>query len=109
MKYTDLDEDDKDVLSSRLSKDQAFFDKLKVDYRCENNKSLCFSCKGLELARTEFKIFHARCEYFYIPLVLNPDEPIIECSFYENRKIMSLPEMKEIATLIDNKDRKMGF
>lgn len=105
MRYKDLDGDVKEDLDKIINK--SFY--TPMIKKLDKNKNLCFTCKGFEFAKTEFNIIYAHCGYFFKDLRVNPDDPIIECTNYMNKNIMNLQEMKEIAYLIDNKDKKIGF
>ena len=73
------------------------------DYSCYG---LCSDCNYLITAESEFKILIAKCAELEIKLT--SAQPIIKCTKYNKRGQMSLWDMKDIAILIDDKE-KIGF
>ena len=81
----------------------------------ENNKQnirtnefgLCNNCKHLQVAKSEFRTLFAQCYEFEIRL--NSNEPITECTNYNQRNQLNLSEMKEIAYIIEDKGKDVGF
>jgi hypothetical protein len=79
--------------------------------RCNaNNNSnfgLCNDCKHLQLARTEFSVLFAKC--FEFEIFLRENQKTIECTHYNQKNSLSLSEMKDIAYIIEVKNKEIGF
>ena len=106
MKFKDLDDKDKQELG-----DIIYSKEYDPNYRGSLNNSkingLCSSCVHYEFAESAFSIVFSYCKNFDIRI--KKIEPILECTSYKDRNIMSLDEMKDIAYLIDNTEKKIGF
>lgn len=70
---------------------------------------LCATCKNLRVAKTRFGSIYAECTEFYEKIKLRPEDPIIDCSYYEKLGNPSLMFMKEIAIILDIKKKEIGF
>ena len=70
---------------------------------------LCSSCTLLQYVRTEFSVLRARCADFRIDL--HENNPVLECTGYEERGQLTLQLMVSMATMIDapKNTQKIGF
>lgn len=102
----DPPEIDREKLGARLEKASQKLG-LKTD-RFVDTKSLCTSCQWAFIARQASKnhrLIHCTAGYpgGYIP------DDIIECNSYMNVTQLSLAQMADIAMLVGDKERKVGF
>ena len=106
MKYKDLDEKNQQKLTDIIynkdcdSKFKGSLSRDKID-------GLCNSCTYFEFAESEFNIIFSYCKCFDIKI--KKVDPVLECTSYNDKNIMSLDDMKDIAYLIDNTEKKIGF
>lgn len=105
MRYKELKEDERAGLDNIIN-DAHFNKKFEVGVGC-SKQSLCTTCKFLNFAKSEFKIIHCYCAMFEI--FINIEDPILECTAYRHKGEMTLLEMKNMAYLIEDKDKKVGF
>jgi len=68
---------------------------------------MCKDCIYLHGMRTEFGFSIARCSLFECNLRYG--DPVIECSKYEKRNMLSLDNMKDIAIIIETGKKEIGF
>ena len=68
---------------------------------------ICHDCANMQYFKREFSGINARCEEYNIRLRVG--ERITECNEYQKRGAMSLDAMQDIAVLIENKKKKVGF
>lgn len=101
-----VEETDHDKLVGRLEKAA---NKLQGQNRESfvDSKSLCTTCRWAFIVRQSSKNNrHIRCSSGYPGWV--PDD-ISECNSYTNITELSLGQMAEIATLITNSEKRVGF
>ena len=100
------EESDRDRLTTRLEKQASRLEGQRRESFVDN-KSLCTSCKCATITRIASKNNHRiKCGD------MNEDVPdnITECSAYQSILTLSLSQMVEMATLIDNRsERPSGY
>lgn len=63
---------------------------------------VCWNCRHLRYVRTKYGKEEAVCVHYEHPdRLLNPTDPVVECSDHDDKFSMSLATMWELATLID--------
>lgn len=68
---------------------------------------LCHKCYSLRSMRTEFNTFRARCSMWEVNL--SGRDPVVDCSSFSDKTMMSLDLMVSMAILIDPPSKKAGF
>ncbi len=68
---------------------------------------LCSTCNNFHGATSKFGRVFARCEDMGIKL--NQTDPIIECTYYDQRGVLDLKDMKEMAVMIEVEKKTIGF
>jgi hypothetical protein len=68
---------------------------------------ICGKCKSFEFAESEFNIEHAKCIDFN--KMLSEKKPIVNCSCYQEKGVMTLRDMETIGWILDFNTRKVGF
>jgi hypothetical protein len=73
---------------------------------------LCGKCKHMRYASSQFRIRKAYCYNFTEhghTMFLYDNDPIVECTQFDQRGVMDLYDMKQIAWLIDPPRDKIGL
>ena len=73
---------------------------------------LCSDCKNIRYATSLYRIRKAYCYSFSEQghtMYLTPDDPITECTQHDPRGVMDIHDMKQIAWLIEDSDKEIGF
>lgn len=109
MKYGDLPEGKQQELDSIIES----ADESSIENRAKREVyegfGLCGSCTNFCVCETEFEIVQARCSsYIFKKMPLNSSKPILKCTEYAKRGEMSLFDAKQMAIIIEPKN-KVGF
>ena len=92
--------------------------KLKIDYDdepiggftstfSEEEFGLCHDCKCLYALKTQYGTIRGKC--FEFEIIMNGINKITNCTRYDKKGQMSLDDMKDLAFLINNDKKKVGF
>jgi hypothetical protein len=73
----------------------------------ERDFGLCYDCKCLYAFKTEYGTMRGKCYEFEI--IMNGINKIKHCTRYDKKGQMSLDDMKDMAILIDDEKKKVGF
>lgn len=81
-------------------------EKWRDSSRFSEDFGICNDCSHFYATETKFSKVYARCTE--IEKRLDPRDPIVKCSWYRKRGMLSIYDMKEMATPIDIR-RQAGF
>uniref|UniRef100_A0A6M3JPC9 Uncharacterized protein n=1 Tax=viral metagenome TaxID=1070528 RepID=A0A6M3JPC9_9ZZZZ len=98
-RFVDLDEKDREIIDAELTSGNIIDNSISC---IVGNYGLCTDCRSFGIIQTDFSIVYSCCERFEIRLDLK--NKITNCSGYSKRLEMSLWDMKELATIIENKE-----
>ena len=113
MKLSELSKKDKDIIREEISVKakvlgvyDEWYDSSSRIYSSVDLR-LCTNCRNLRAYRLRYGTERAYCDI--LETVLNPGDPVTDCSEYCDRFLMSLQDMQQIAVLIDLDTKKVGF
>lgn len=110
----DDDDDDNETQQIRtinriLQKANKIYDfGAEISTEQEKTFGICSNCKNFMFAEGEFVLVFAKCTMFERPLIQK--NAIKNCSSYDEKGSLSLYDMRSMAILIDNVEkREVGF
>ncbi len=113
MKYSELKEDDKNKINEAVNRGVALTGQSEAEwdgftFKVESTLGLCNSCEHLILVKSEYGNIFAKCDE--LGLRLSGNNRISECTMFIEKGKLTLTEMKQMATLIDDKKKTIvGF
>ena len=114
-KYSDLENKEQNIFSDQLTAnvkklgiEDAWDGGLPADSNILADVGLCKKCKDLRAYRQKYGTESAYC--YRMRRLLNPADPVVSCSEYEDRFIMSIWDMQQLAVIIDLEEKnEIGF
>ena len=82
----------------------------QIDAKREDRISvfgICSNCTYFHGFETKYGTIYAKCEE--MRMRLNSFDPIIKCTYFEQRGVLELSDLKQMAILIDVGKRSIGF
>ena len=73
----------------------------------KNEFGICFDCRNLCAFKTEYGRIFGKCYEFNMPM--RGIDKVNHCNRYDKKGQMDLDNMKELAILIENDNKKVGF
>ncbi len=107
--YEDDESQQKRVISKIVHKAESVYD-FGANLADEHAKTfgICAKCKNFMFCEGEFSVVFAKCSMFERPLTQK--NAIKNCSSFDEKGVLSLYDMKSMAILIDNVERReVGF
>jgi len=105
-KKSDLDKEVKrGLLSIGINED--YDDSFKHKFISRKNFGICYDCRSLMAYQTQYGRSYGKC--FQFDKEMNGNDPVVKCTYYDKKGMLSLDDMKEIAIIIEVDKRKVGF